>query len=883
MSNFDFLRDFDSDLWKIGNRIENELNVSPSAVKADATPFLERVLTILLEKINVKYNPRKDFYDQLDAVYRADIITYRYKASIYEAYQLRNRIHDTVDEIEKTEVPIAHQLHKKLFYISKKLYRDFAEGYDDYKGVPQYKPVEIDTSDDEVDLLEIPDFSEIIDIRYDYCVICGQPNHSNYSLCCHECNRVMDNANNFISIRNTFGKTAEFTKEDLIEYGIPEGYANQLINSLVRENMLKVRGRYITFNNMHIDEYLSKIDKYIAVCELITKFKEDKIAPAEIKKSREYRQGSFKQEPYYQFYKLVNREIVKKFEKYLMTIEDIKRSMEYTTITQKQLDRWYILNLAEYKRGNRRESFVLYNDLLMDEYLRLKGEGMHEKQIRKELNVTDDKYEFWRTINPDFESEIHKIKIDLISKALTEGRLKAEIIEIAGVTPKEYDDIIKVSRFKNDEFSQLHAKEVETRKENFLKYFADNDLETSCEMAKFSVDDFYNYYDSADHSSSFYTETTCLLMDKYLDERRTGKNRQEASVSVGIKQTYLDRWLSRTKYSHFRDADLKITVDLILEGLKQNKSLEEIAQSVDCDVSAIKRFIKVGERGGEIYKPLYDYYEAEIIPKKLSKFVEVSGKKPMRKALESADLSEDEADKYCELGKNGDEKYREFYERYSEIKKTTYVYLKQRGKSHNIAKKESRLTEEEYLEYKDEIDELLRNIKILIVLEVIKDNKTSTVAANRANCSVDEIYDWYFKGRDGDEEFAKFYEAFHGVYVRPNLNSIQEHLDFKNQSIDNILRANKDQFTKKDIEIWVKNGLLDNKVLKLNTIKDDEDDDDSKSKFDTDEMLKEMGFDESDRIKIKKASASSAILANNDEDKEQLKKHILKKLKSKTI
>ena len=71
----------------------------------------------------------------------------------------------------------------------------------------------------EIELLEIPDFDEVIEFSYDYCVICGEPNHSNYSIFCEKCNRDIDNANNFISIRNSFGKDSKFTKEDLIEYG----------------------------------------------------------------------------------------------------------------------------------------------------------------------------------------------------------------------------------------------------------------------------------------------------------------------------------------------------------------------------------------------------------------------------------------------------------------------------------------------------------------------------------------------------------------------------------------------------------------------------------------------------------------------------------------
>ena len=875
MSNFDFLRDFDSDLYRIGNRIETQVNVSPSAVTAEATRFLERVLTILLEKTGQKFNPRKEYYDQLDSVYRAGLITYRYKVSIYDAYQLRNRIHATVDEVERTEVPLAHQLHKRLFYIAKKLYRDFAPDYDDYKGVPQYRPVEIDTSDDEMELLEIPDFSEIMDVKYDYCVICGEPNHSNFSICCHKCNRVMDNANNFISIRNTFGKNATFTREDLLEYGIQEGYANQLINSLVREDMLKVRGRQISFNNMHIDEYLAKIDRYISVCELITKFIEDKITPAEIKRSGEYKQGSFKQEPYYQFYKLVNREIVKKFERYILVTRDISKSMEYTTISNKQLQRWYSMNLAGYKKGDVNESFVVFNEIRMNDYLQLKREGVKEKEIKKQLNITEEIYGFWCSINDGFEDEIHDIKIDLISEALLEGKTRDEIIEAAGVTAREYEDIVKVSRFRNDEFARLHETEVEKRKENLVRYLAGNDLKTACGLAKITPDDFYNYYDTENQSSEFFKKTTSLLMDKYLDERRSGRTRAEAIEAVGLKEAYVDRWLTRTMYHDFKDADLKVTVDLILNELKDGKSISDASESVGVDVSVTERFIRLGQRGGEIYRPLSDYYEEEILPKKLSMFLKENENKSMRKALESADLSEDEINHYYELGKSGDERYAEFYETLLGEKKGTYVYYIVKGKSHKIAMRESRLTKEEYEEHMDDLETRILRSKFIVVADTVRDKKTSTVAASKANCSVDEIYEWYFKGRDGEEEYEEFYEWFHTLYVRPNINSIQRLLDYKNKSLKNIFKANKDQFTKKDLEIWMKNGLLDNKILSLDN--EDDEEEDSKSANDTNEILREMGVEDYDRITIKKYSASSGILAKNEEDIEELKRQILKK------
>ena len=877
MSNFDFIRDFDKTLYELGTRIENEVQTSPSAVTADATTFLEHLLKKLLETIGRKYNPRKDFYIQLDAVYRAEKIDYKYKNLIYSAYLLRNKIHDDFNEIQKNEVYTAMSIHEKLFYIAKKYYRDFDENYDSFKGVPTFKPVQLDDSDDEIELLKVPDFNEIIDINYDYCVICGEPNHSNYSLCCPKCNQIIDNSNNFISIRNYFGKDARFTKEDLIEFGIKEGYANQLISSLTRQNMFKVTGRYITFNNMYLEDYLLKIDKYLSICELITLFREDKITPSEIKSRTEYKQGSRKQEPYYQFFKVIDHEIINKFERDILTTRDVTNSMEYTTITQKQLERWYKIQMASYKKGNVNESFVVFNELLMNDYLEMKRNGILDSQIRKSLNITDEIYEFWGSINENFDEEIAQIKIDLLLEAITQGKTRAETIEYAGVTPREYENIVKVANFNNTDFAQIRNAEIEKRKAKFIGYLKINDLETSCGLAKFSLEDFYDYYDASKESSEFYIATTKILMDKYLAQRKISKSKKQAIEAIGLKEKYIDRWLTRSKYRQFKDEDLKITVDIILRGFKNKKPILEIAESADVTVNAIHSYISLGERGSELYRPLYEYYVAEILPLKLESFLEAIHKKTIRKSYEIADLTENEVEKYYLAGKNGDEKYRQFYEDFFEIKKAIYAYHIQKGKSHKIAMRESALSKEEYSQNRDELDEFIRLIKIKIILDELKNKKNSTVMARNANCSVDEMYDWYFRGKDGEEEFEKFYDVFHSAYVRPNINAIIYNVENKNESLENIIRANKDQVTRKDIKIWIDHGLLDNKVLKLNTSKkDDDDDDDYESKFNANELLREMGIEDYDKVSIKKSSISSSILNTKDLDVDELKKQILR-------
>lgn len=877
LSNFDFLKDFDKTLYKLGNRIEREVVISPSAVKADATPFLQYILDKLLKRIGSKFNSRKDFYTQLDRVYRKKVISYRYKDQIYSAYMLRNKIHDNFYEIEKNEVVVAMSIHRKLYEIAKKYYRDFNENYDESKGVPSFKPIELDTTDDEIELVEIPDFFEIIEFRYDYCVICGEPNHSNYSLCCPKCSRVLDNANNFISIRNYFGKDATFTKEDLIEYGIHEGYVNQLITNLTRENMLKVTGRFISFNNMYFDKYMEKIDNYLAVGELITKFREDKITPAEIKQTYEYKQGSLHNAPFYEFYKIINHEIINKFERDILATENIWESIDYTTITQKQLETWYMKNMNLHRKGKVNESFLVFNSSLMGDYIDMKRQGMLEKEIKEKLNVSSNVYEFWTSINDSFEDKIAQIKKELILKCLKEGKTRVETLEIAGVTPHEYDSLYKVSDYNHDDYADEINREREARKLRFTSYLTSLDIETSCRYAKISPDDFYSWYDNAKLNSQFYLDTTEILMGKYLDERKKGISKSESIKIIGLNEKYLNQWLTRSIdiCKKFKNDDLKVTADLTLRGFKWDMPVDEVCKMADVNEKAIQRFLRMGARGSEMFGELFEYYENEMIPKKLDTFLKASESKSMRNALESAYLSEGELEKYYELGKSGDERFEKFYNDFYNVKKETYVFHIEKGKTHNIAMRESRLTPEEYEESKDDLEKLLRKIKFRIVLEAIANNKTSNVAARDANCSVDEIYEWYFKGRDGDEEYEKFYELFHNGYVRPSAVPMQEKIDEGDTDIDNFIRSNKHLFTKKDIDIWLKNGIISVDVFHLekNESKKEEmeDDEDKPNRNEVKKVKLNV------HGKSKKSRSSLGKILDEEYDVEELKKQILKK------
>ena len=63
-------------------------------------------------------------------------------------------------------------------------------------------------------------------------------------------------------------------------------------------------------------------------------------------------------------------------------------------------------------------------------------------------------------------------------------------------------------------------------------------------------------------------------MDKFLDEQRKGKTKSESAQCIGLKEKYVDYWLKRTLdiFDEFKNKYVKVTVELIIDGFKNNKS-----------------------------------------------------------------------------------------------------------------------------------------------------------------------------------------------------------------------------------------------------------------------------------------------------------------------
>ena len=205
MSNFDFLEGFNDELYDIGVKLEDDVLNSPRAVPADATLFLETMVNDMYRLSNRKLESHMiSFYKKIDNLYRQGVITYIFKNKLQDAYNLRNEIHKNYKNTHE-EKKLAFDLHKRLYYISKKYFNDFNDS-ERYINVPEYKKPEHD------------------EVHFENCIICGQTNEDASSNLCNSCNTRIDNANLLISVKNSFDNSP-FTKRNLINYGLSESEA----------------------------------------------------------------------------------------------------------------------------------------------------------------------------------------------------------------------------------------------------------------------------------------------------------------------------------------------------------------------------------------------------------------------------------------------------------------------------------------------------------------------------------------------------------------------------------------------------------------------------------------------------------------------------------
>lgn len=977
MTNFDFLKNFNYELYEIGAKLEEDVINSPRAVTADATLFLETLVKDLYKLSNKKLDKNLiSFYKKIDYLYRQGVITYIYKGKLQDAYNLRNKIHKkNLDGAE--EKKLAYDLHKRLYHISKKYYRDNC-GNERYVDIPEYKKPTENA------------------IRFENCIICGNSNRNSLSNMCRTCNQKIENANLMLTLQNTF-KDNKFTRQDLVECGIGESEAILLLMDLSKYDAIKNRGSYYTFNTRNFREYLEEIDQYVEIGILLTRFYKNEITPSEVKKTMEYQQGLKNKKPYREFFKLVNRKIEKTFEMNLLKFRDVEKSIRQSMIEKSEIDNWFLKEKEAFVEGSLNDAFLLYNELLIDEFFKLKRRGFYDKDALKKLNIPSYVYIFWKNnymgggfskktnavkksiiikeikknkslyealntagmsktefdklyiISKDandsfyknFEKEYtqkrqktlirhlkrnnlnrairltkitkteflkwyyhgeltysdfymqvteilmnkyisyrennwnkkailkeinvsrdmynswlkHKdidlfdefeyrneeitsnlVKRGLVINGIKEGKRKEEAIFDANLTPREFVNLYNKSKMEKTEFYLRFDMEYEkSRKNKFTQLIQKQDFYNSIQQCEISQAEFNKWYTkdqdmfiSSNKSTAFYLTTTMELMEKYLKARREGKNKPDAAKSVGLSNMIINKWFNHLECDLFYDFKKKVNrlhIDLIEKGFRQCKSKMEVSEVYDISLKTIEEYIDLGKNGFLKYEEIFKLYESRVIPNHLKIFLNDFKTKTFYKSLKNAKLTKEELNYYYELGKSDENSFSDFAKRYLDLKISIYVDGILSKKSSKISLKNSSLTEDEFTENRDQIDEMILKGRVDIINSgILKRKTTGDKLAKTLGVSVEELYDWYFKGKQGDEKYEEFSKVFELGIIIPRLIAFNEASDM-GASRKWLIKKLKKDLGSKDFKIWQEHGLIDFKAtkIKINCIDDIDD------------------------------------------------------------
>jgi len=951
MSNFDFLKKFSEELYRIGVKLEDDVLESPRAATVDATQFLETLVMDIYKRSNKKMITTLPFYKKVEYLYRTNVISYSFKNRLLDAYSLRNKIHAQFEN-RTEETAIALDLHQKLFYLSKRYYLDFHDRNGEYVLIPSYSSPNIES------------------FNFETCIICGSEDKDYSSNFCHKCNGKIEKANYFLSIKNTFQD--EFSKNDLIDYGISESEAISLIMDLTKENLIEMKGKTFYFNEKSFEDYIAEIDSYLEIGILLNQFYKNEISPIEIKNTLEYSNGFRGVESYAEFYRLTNQKIEHDFENMIVTCGNIKKSMKEVGYEKSDIGEWYKKQKELYLNGTANEPFIMFNEILKDEYLSLKRRGMDEHPVRCELNITNEMHKFWtdcifkdeliediRNIQKELlikelkndgslnealkssgltksefneiyevsrkkkdkfytdfrefyikkrqriflkhikknnldraikKSKITKkqflkwyfednnskfymkttkilmkrylkyresgknkkdilsimgldkkifkswdrddgrmfiqfrnknlkitsnlIKRGLIINALKEDKNKLEAIESAGLTIEEFEEIYKRSKKEKSNFYLRFDEEyTENRKRLFIRNLKGNDFYNAIEKSEITQKEFLNWYLKEQLTfSEFYMKTTELLMDKYLEARKDGLNKPDASRRVGLSNVIVDRWMKYHDvpfYKSFIDKIDMMTFDFILNGFRNAQSKEEVSKCHDISMKTIEKYINLGKNGFKPYDEIFHVYEKVVIPNQLSIFLNDISNKPFKKSLRHSKMSEDDFNHYYNLGKSGNEKFKSFHDDYLKLKIEIYVDSILSKKSSKIALKNSNLTGDELDANRKDIDEKILDGRLEILCDELSKNKTSSSRlATLSGLSVEEIYEWFFMGKNGNSKFEEFSLLFDLNIVIPRTLTIHGAL-LSGIPKNRLMNKLKKDIGTKDFNIWKNHGLIE--------------------------------------------------------------------------
>ena len=771
MTNFDFLKNFNNELYEIGVKLEEDVLNSPRAVTADATLFLENLVKDIYKLSNNKLEKHlKSFYRKIDNLYRMGAISYIYKNKLQEAYNLRNRIHKS-SLGHSEEKDLAFDLHRRLYYISKKYFRDFCEN-------------EI--------YIEIPDYKKPsnMDVHFDNCIICGYSNKKSMSNMCKICNQKIENASFMLGIQNTFND-APFTRQDLVESGINESRAILLLMDLSKYDAITNNGEHYRINHENFNNYLHEIDQYIEIGMLITKFYKDEISAEEVKETPQYKKGCRDQKPYREFFKLATVKIEKTFEENLLQSKNIKKSMKKSSMNALDVKYWFYREKESFDEGIINDAFILYNNILVNDFFTLKKKSQaDDEDILIRLNIPKDVYQFWQNqfMAGRFTKKNSNFKRDVIIDELKNNKSLNDALKSAKITKSAFEKMYSVSESADDEFYNSFQREyVHKRQKMLLKHLRNHNLNKAIRLSKITKTEFLKwYYESEKTLSEFYLKTTELLMDKYINYRKNDWDKRDILREINVSRDMYNSWSKHGESDLFRDFEnknAKITSDLIkrgriINGIKEGKSKQEAIFYANLTP---REFMEIYNASKREKTEFYLRFDEEYEKSRKRLFTEIIQKEDFYNAIQKCEISQKEFNKWYFKDQDmflSTRKSTLFYLTATQELMDKYLQARTGGRNKPDSAKSVGLSN-------TVINKWLNHTEFDIFYEFSKRNNQVTVdlivrgfQQGKSKMEVSEIYDISVRTIDefielGQNEFRKYGNLF---YLYEN-NVIPKHLD----------------------------------------------------------------------------------------------------------
>lgn len=816
--NFEFLKEYSKTAYSLAKSMERTLYTEPVGALAFGGRFLELIRNKLYqyhykemnkviksrlkttEDLDIKSESfkRADLTDHISSLYHNKIIKSHESNKIIAAYNIRHNLHlnEDIDDIN-SDKEAALKLYKEIFEIAKWYCNHIDNTFD--TDIEFSYPSESDYED------QIPDVN--IAKIFDDCVICGKENISSNRNICPECKRKIRLGSDLDDLMDLLNDDNRFTKNFLKRQSYDTYEIDYMMHFLREFDLRSSETKDEIFLNYDKSyEFIEETKSYEEIEKILLAFYNELIDEDDIDYSENsfYRLGERGHKLYSQYYLLI---ITKKIKNYLnYKSKNVPNACEKSGVTIDEISYWYDRKVKNIIKLNYKKdldiSFNHMSRILMDKWIEYRENKEKKADIKNKLKLTDRVLGFWLDDSlisnskypyiKEFIFKNREIEMKLFAEGLNLGLNKKDAIEFADTSLEfvdkyfnlsEEDVLIKrwrIGKQENNEESFKRYKNIYFHKKTkeFLEHLNGNTIDDALLKSTLDEGDFNKWYNAGkkefhkyncDLDSDlykFYMKTTKTLMNNWLDERRIGHKRLESCKNIGLYSDTLDEWFKfkeeeprdfeDKKYNVFKEFYIKsdeITMNLIMESIENGDNKTVAAKKSDSSVEMIDSYLKLGKENDENYADFYEKYEEIYLPKRREEFLKLFEKKEdFNKAVKASELSLEEIKSSYEKGEKGEEEYIEFYEKLLDLKLKTYSEKISLNEKEKRAREKSYLTQDEIERYDYRIEILILATNMDRIIDKALDNKKLEKIVNKSSIELKDVLNWYEQGK---EQFEK--------------------------------------------------------------------------------------------------------------------------------